>query len=797
MEQELSQGVSAVKALTAAVFASGASFQQLVSNIAAVGFAARLNILGIAVQAIGSLVGTFSGLFKAINDTETRLVRISTALRGMGRDANTAGAVFDAAMQKAASTPFDLDQVLHSVTQLAGYGIAALDELKKKNGEIIRDFRGEAVTLVDVLGNVAGATGRTLSSTMEAYADAIMGEWERMKEFGIKKSMIPGLAALKAGTPEYQRVLTEWLATTDRFAGGMFKQSRTISGMMTNLGDVFTRFGIAVGGAADDTLKNNDEAALRAASGNVMKDIKSGKTSVIDVAAKYNVNLDSSAFKGLKEGTEAYTRRLELAIRYSKELGASVTSIGQAGTLYDAIRLSVRELYNSFDDASEGIAVWGIVIGQWFKQIWATFIYPAFVAVADFFKWIGAAGLNFRNSMEINFMGIEKEADKIARQNKKISENIGLAWAMFLAFFWTPLIEAIGAVIGWLGKMFEVFNAGFAKSAGGMGVFERIWHGITELFKEAWNAIGRVRDAFVELFSAINDTGVFSGFFAYMGKFSAILWDGFVGSIGAAIEFISSAFVSIMNTIRPGLVYLGEAFTGLFSAIGDLLDEIFGGDGVSTFFDVLKSVASFLGNVIGWLIGTFFKGVAYIIGFIVKGITMLITGVKDFIAGIKYVSTAIYDGIGRALEWIGKKWNDWVVSPIRSLVTFIGSAFDAISDGIRRAANLLKEYMPGATSVSKEVATAVLTMTESDRASGRPTVETTAKLADLVGSKFTGSAKSALVSGIKKAKTSGELDEYVRGFRELAETGSTVINVKIGSKTERIRITSSGDVVKE
>ena len=41
-----------------------------------------------------------------------------------------------------------------------------------------------------ILGDMAGAYGKTLEQSVEAYADASRGEFERLKEFGIQKDEV-------------------------------------------------------------------------------------------------------------------------------------------------------------------------------------------------------------------------------------------------------------------------------------------------------------------------------------------------------------------------------------------------------------------------------------------------------------------------------------------------------------------------------------------------------------------------------------------------------------------------------
>ena len=799
MEQELSQGVTAVKSLTAAVFEGGTSFQSLVSNISAVGFAAKLHILGVAMQAIGGLANMFKGLFEGMTNTENQLVRLGTSLRGMGRDATKAGDIFEQAMDKAAETPFDLQQVLHSVTQLGGYGIAALDQLKKKNGEVIRDIRGLPVTLIDALGNVAGATGMSLDRTMEAYADAIMGEWERMKQFGIKKEMIPGLAALQAGTPEYKRLIAEWMATSERFAGGMFKQSRTIAGMMSNFGDVFTRFGIATGGAADRNLANNQEATLRTGSKAVMSDIKSGKTTASQAMQDYKVNPE--AFKGVIEGSKEFNRRLELAIRYSTELTEKTDTIGKAGTLYDAVRISVRQLYNAFGESSKGISVLGQALGQWLKQIWITFIYPLFTAIADFFRWLGKVGMDFQNSFVAHAAVAGDKADEIARKQRGMVESIGMVWAVFLSFIWNPLIEAIGTAMFIIVDLFDTFSSGFAKSSGQGNIFQKIWVDLKTVFREVWDAVSGLFAIFGRMFAIIEGTGVLQNFFGLLGRIASFIWDRVIGAFRILIAVVSGFFEGLWEAFAPAFKAISEAFSGLFKALNEVFDDLFGGDAMKSFFEVLKEVFGFLAKVLGFIIGTIFKAIGFVIGLIIDGIKWLIKGIGWVIRGLIDAGKWVYDGMGKAFGWIAEKFRSWIIDPIKSIGGFFSDVFDGIMAGIRRAVNFIREYTPGmdtrGVATGKDAYEAVKKFNE-----GKGTLkETQTAITSAFGSfsgdteKFNPAFKAATAT---TAAFKTNAPEILAASQKLAMgEKEVVINLNVSGKTTKFKINGAAGTVEE
>lgn len=801
MEQELSAGVSAIRELTVALQAAAAGFSGVERNIRATGLAARIDIGKFAVQALNAVVGVFSNLFGAMTNTENQLVRLGTSLRGMGRDASKAGDIFEQAMDKAAETPFDLQQVLHSVTQLGGYGIAALDELKKKNNEVIRDVRGLPMTLIDALGNVAGATGMSLDRTMEAYADAIMGEWERMKQFGIKKEMIPGLAALQAGTPEYKRLIAEWMATSERFAGGMFKQSRTIAGMMSNFGDVFTRFGIEVGGTANQNIKTNSESLAREGSKDVMSKVASGETTNAQVMKDYKVNPD--AFKGVIEGSKEYNKRLELAIRYSSKLAEETDGIGTAGTLYDAVRISVRQLYEAFGDSSKGISYLGTALGQWLKQFWVTFIYPIFTALADFFRWLGKAGEDMMGGFAKHAQIAGEKVSDIGLRQRTMVETIGMMWGVFLSFWWNPLIEAIGTVLFYIVEFFDSFSAGFTKSSGKASIFAKIWGDIVVVFKEVYSAVQGLLGIFVSMFTILEGSGFFTNFYGLLGRIASFIWDRVVGAFRVLIAVVSGFFSGLWEAFRPAFKYLSEAFSGLFKALNDAFDSIFGGEAMGSFFEVLKDVFGFLAKVLGFIIGTVFKAIGFVIGLIVKGITLIIQGITWVIKGIIDAGKWVWNALGPAFQWIGEKISKYIIEPLKSIGGFFAAVFDGIMAGIRRAVNFIREYTPGmdtrGVATGKSAYEAIKKYNEGTADAG-----TTASAIGSAYSSFSGAGSESFNNKIREVTTSPtamiqNMDAIKEATGKLArgDAGDVILNLKVGGRVTKYKINGAAGTVEE
>jgi len=130
----------------------------------------------------------------------------------------------------AASTPFEIPGLVEAATRLEAYGLNA-----KKH--------------MTTLGDTAAAMGKPIMSAVEMIADASQGEFERMKEFGLRASDVAKKAGFKSvtemtstrdnlvkGTETLMAMLEE------RYSGGMKGLSKSWGGMVSNLSDYWTQF---------------------------------------------------------------------------------------------------------------------------------------------------------------------------------------------------------------------------------------------------------------------------------------------------------------------------------------------------------------------------------------------------------------------------------------------------------------------------------------------------------------------------------------------------------------------------
>lgn len=167
--------------------------------------------------------------------TASQFEQFEIMLENMEGSAEKAQRSMDWVRKFAATTPYELDQVMAAFVQLKAYGIDPTDGSLR------------------ALGDGAAGMNKELMAAVEAMADAQTGEFERLKEFGIrartegdkvtftymKNGKEISLQARK-NAAELKTAITTIMSA--RFDGMMDRQSKTFAGMISNLKDQWTGF---------------------------------------------------------------------------------------------------------------------------------------------------------------------------------------------------------------------------------------------------------------------------------------------------------------------------------------------------------------------------------------------------------------------------------------------------------------------------------------------------------------------------------------------------------------------------
>ena len=190
----------------------------------------------IAAIGIGSLAADAMATYRSFES-------MTASLKTMTGSAAAADAAFAQIEEFAKTTPYNLDQSVEGFTKLKALGL-------DPSMEALRSY-----------GNTASAMGKDLMQMVEAVADASTGEFERLKEFGIKASQekdkvtftFQGVeTTVKKNSEEIQKYLLA--IGNNQFGTAMADQMDTVNGAVSNAQDTFAklqRVFIEQTGAAD------------------------------------------------------------------------------------------------------------------------------------------------------------------------------------------------------------------------------------------------------------------------------------------------------------------------------------------------------------------------------------------------------------------------------------------------------------------------------------------------------------------------------------------------------------------
>jgi len=248
---------------------------------------------GIAQAAVGvtaALVSldTATQVFKALVATQRNFDKLNSSLITVTGSADNAAKAFNVLQQFAKETPYGLDQAVEGFTKLVALGLNPSKE-----------------ALISY-GNTASAMGKDLNQMIEAVADAATGEFERLKEFGIKTSQqgdkvsftFQGVTTtVKKNSEEIQKYLLN-IGNTN-FAGAMEVRSKTLDGAISSLEDTLKGLFLSVAQSGFGDFLADQARTAEDAVQDLTDVIASG--SLVDGITDW-VDLTNDSFKFISDG---------------------------------------------------------------------------------------------------------------------------------------------------------------------------------------------------------------------------------------------------------------------------------------------------------------------------------------------------------------------------------------------------------------------------------------------------------------------------------------------------------------
>lgn len=390
--------------------------------------------------AVSTVTGAIKTGFEEASNMEGYKVQLETATK----DTQKAGQLMSDAIQFANKTPFETGEVVQATSVMEMYGISSTRWL----GDI---------------ADMAGATNKDIMQATEAMADVAVGEFERIKEFGLKKDMIMAKSAEKYGEgvvfntkgqvleqEKLMDVVQEMMQ--ERYAGGAEKLAKTTKGLWSTVTGVWK-----TGMASIMGISMEGETAGEIIDGSLMSVIKNGVETVATVLQNFQNN------------------------GYFKKMGESVTSFVNKGvSAFRSLSYTLAPFFDKFRSTFLPI------IKDVFNVI-TTQIYPAFKNVAE--EVFPSVGNLFRSLCDLTstlWNNVMKPVwDEFAPKVQQAADTIG------------PIISGLIDVITGLSDFLT-------------NVFQGNWAG-------AWDSIkSTVSNA---ISSMISDIGGLAGSLASVGEF--------------------------------------------------------------------------------------------------------------------------------------------------------------------------------------------------------------------------------------------------------------------------------------
>lgn len=443
----------------------------------AFGVGARAGMTGAA------LAGVLALPLKAAADMESMNISLQTSFQG---NAKAAAKAFDDINKFAAKTPYALEEVTTGFIKLKNMGL---------------DPSEEALT---AYGNTASAMGKSLNDMVEAVADAATGEFERLKEFGIKASsegdkvtfMFQGVKTTVGKNSKEIEQYLKFIGNT-KFKGGIEAQSKSVNGMLSTLKDGVVMTAAKIGATLIPRLKELFDKI----------------SPVIDRVSKWverNPKLTETILK-VVAGAMALSFAISGAAFAFGGLAKGITAVMYVSNLWTKLMLVMKAGQMAFTFATlAGTGTAGAMTAALTAMNLAFLANPITWIVLGFVALIAAGYALIKN------------------------------WDKVKAFF-VNLWEYIKGVFT---RFFETINKTFLKYSPFMLIYNN-WSKITAFFSNLWE---RVKEPFVRFFSFM--FGLHKKFFDFGINIVKGLWDGISSKVKPLFDFVKSIGKKIGDTFK-------------------------------------------------------------------------------------------------------------------------------------------------------------------------------------------------------------------------------------------------------
>lgn len=574
--------------------------------------------------------GAIASVGRSFFETNVSMAKLEGALKTITGSTEAANAKFKELQKFGASTPFTFEQSARAFIKLKNLG---LDPSERS----LRSY-----------GNTATAMGKSMMDMIEAVADASTGEFERLKEFGIKsKSQGDQVeftfqnvkTKVKKNAKEIEKYLRGIGET--KFAKAMADQMNSLPGMVSNAQDSIETFYYAVG-----------KAGVNNALIEILRDFSMALSGIdAEPIGKRIGAAISGAYKWIKQavsGVKELINNLGGIASVARAAGVMIGFMmapligGQIIAAYKGLK-SLYGLLKSLTMLQAGQGLFAL-LGGWPLLIGAAVIAVGLLAY-DIYRfatggksWIGSLSKQFPifgqvvKSIGDFFKGMMptinqwgKMLTDMAPSVTSIFESIGMAVGAIMIALAPALMGIFDALGSILGAIFTVIGAFITFTIQAIAALAPL---IAEVF--------RVASWIISLF--MMTFGVVIG--AFIGFIAAVI-GGFIRLVAAVVSFMAAILSAIIGLVMAGITWFIQLFTRPADAARNFQTTVTG---------IINNIRGAFMNLVNSVVNAFAGGfgrISGIIGGLIGQVNNVLNRINSAKSGVGKTSALLPGGGGR------------------------------------------------------------------------------------------------------------------------------------------------------
>lgn len=398
-----------------------------------------------AVAGIAFLAKQVYDVGKSIIQTTSNFEQWNIAFSVMLGSSGKAKTLMEDIKKFAATTPFELPQVVEGSKRLLAYNVAAADIIPTFTtlGNIAAGVGTEKLPqLITAFGQVS-AKGKLMGQELLQFTEAgvnLGGELE--KAFGVSRSSLEKMiTAGKVGFEDVRKALFNLGGETGKFGGLMDAQSKTIGGIWSNIKDTITQAFLAIGQSALPQIRETVTIML-----NKLSEVKNWLEANKEIMAAAFSNMFSAIGKVIKilgeVGGFLYTYLIEpvkefLKLPVGQWIGIFVTGVYALTAAFVAL-----QAVNPLGWIALGVAA-GIISFNYLKAHWSEIVTFFSVTIDQVKTWFvefskhiadvaGKFAAVFVSAGTLAYQALTGQFGKIKDSFSQLQKDIGSASFSFL-----------------------------------------------------------------------------------------------------------------------------------------------------------------------------------------------------------------------------------------------------------------------------------------------------------------------------------------------------------------------------